>query len=276
MVRRSCERPEDPLVLLMGGRPRAVDAGVRGGTITAREDLTPSLAFFRVRFDDAPRAFVPGQYLTLGITAGTGVVERAYSIASSTRRIEDGYELYVRLVPGGALTPRLFASGPGQRVSLRGPKGRFVLRADDARLHLFVATGCGIAPFMSMLRTLRDDDSPRRVMLLHGVSYVSELAYRGVLEELARDPRWQLTYVPTISRPRDPANAGWPGRTGRVELAVTEICGDPRLAVSNTVAYLCGNPEMIAAVEAILRDWGSASDQIHRERYWPPAAAANG
>lgn len=244
--------------------------GARDATITAREDLTPSLAFFRVRTDDAAPAFVPGQYVTLGMATGTTLIRRAYSIASSARRVADGYELYVRLIPDGALTPLLFACRPGQRVSLRGPKGRFVLRPDDDRVHLFVATGCGIATFMSMLRTLRDDGSPRRVVLLHGVRYASELAYRDFLEELARDVRWRLTYVPTISRPQDRANLGWSGRTGRVEGAVNEVCDRLQLTTSDTVAYLCGNPEMIAAVERILRGRGLHAGQIHHERYWPP------
>ena len=247
-----------------------VERGARDATITAREDLTPSLAFFHVRADGAAPAFVPGQYVTLGLATPTGIVQRAYSIASSARRIADGYELYVRLVPDGALTPLLFTCRPGQRVSLRGPKGRFVLAPGDERAHLFVATGCGIAPFISMLRTLSDDGSPRRVVLLHGVRHASELAYREFLEELARDVRWQLTYVPTVSRPQDLANTAWSGRTGRVEGAVDEVSDHLRLTPSDTVAYLCGNPEMIAAVEGILRGRGLLAGQIHHERYWPP------
>lgn len=239
-------------------------------TITAHEDLTPSLAFFRVRPDVVPPAFVPGQYVTLGLATGTTLVQRAYSIASSARRIADGYELFVRLVPGGALTPHLFTCRSGQRVSLRGPKGRFVLGCDDDRIHLFVATGCGIAPFVSMLRTLQDDGSPRRVAVLHGVSHASDLGYRDYLEGLARDQRWRLTYIPTISRPRDAANAGWSGRTGRVESAIGEVWDRLRLTPSDTVAYLCGNPEMIVTVEELLRGRGLPPDRIRHERYWPP------
>ena len=73
-------------------------------TITAREQLADSLAVFRVRPDADPRPFTPGQYLTLGRMSGTRLVQRAYSVASSARRVIDGYELYIRLIPGGALT----------------------------------------------------------------------------------------------------------------------------------------------------------------------------
>lgn len=77
---------------------------------------------------------------------------------------------------------------------------------------------------MSMLRTLYDDGAPRRIVLLHGVSYARELAYRGFLAELARDVRWRLTYVPTISRPNDPANAGWSGHTPAASNGTSRRC----------------------------------------------------
>lgn len=188
---------------------------------------------------DGGRApLVPGQYVTIGLPAGEHPVERPYSVASSARRLDAGYELYVRLVPAGALTPALFAARPGERLSLRDPKGRFTLAPDDHRTHLFVATGCGLAPFMSMLRTLEDDGAPRAVVLLHGVSYVAELGYRAELARWAADPRGSLTYLPTISRPREAPNAGWSGRTGRVEAVLGSVIRDLGLAPERTVAYV--------------------------------------
>ncbi|HUG55513.1 MAG TPA: FAD-binding oxidoreductase [Candidatus Limnocylindrales bacterium] len=241
----------------------------RGATIVAREDLTPSIAFFRVLPDGETAPFAPGQYVTLGIQGADGPIHRAYSVASSARRLQDGYELYVRLVPHGALTPLLFAALAGQRVWLRPPKGRFVLGADDDRVHLFVATGCGIAPFMSMIRTLRDDGRPRRVILLHGVSYASELGYHDELEELAADPGWRLVYVPTISRPSDPANACWPGQHGRVEAVLREVCDTRGILPSDAVAFLCGNPGMVTEGRSVLWRRGFAHEQIREEMYWP-------
>lgn len=241
----------------------------QGATIVARRDLTPSIAFFRVLPDGQTAPFAPGQYVTLGIEGAAGPVQRAYSVASSARRLRDGYEMYVRLVPGGALTPLLFASRPGQRVLLRPPKGRFVLGADDDRVHLFVATGCGIAPFMSMLRTLRDEGRPRRVVLLHGVSYAGELGYRDELEELAADPRWRLVYVPTVSRPSDPANARWPGWHGRAEAILGKVCDTSGILPSGAVAFLCGNPGMVAEARDVLHRRGFAPEQIREEMYWP-------
>lgn len=246
-------------------------AGRYDATIVGRADLTDGIGFFRVRPDGPPSPFVPGQYVTVGLAGGDRRIERPYSIASSARRLDGGYELYVRLVPGGALTPLLFRSVPGDRVSLRRPKGRFTLAPGDDRTHLFVATGCGLAPFMSMLRTLDDDAAPRPTVLLHGVSYAEELGYRHELEALAGDPRWSFTYVPTVSRPREQRNAGWSGRTGRAESVLGPLIRELALAPDRTVAYVCGNPEMTVAVDAILRAAGFDAGAIHKELYWPLA-----
>lgn len=243
-------------------------------TITDRSDLTETIAFFRVRPESAPKPFEPGQYVTIGLEPRGALVERPYSIASSARRLDDGYELYVRLVPGGALTPALFGSRVGDRVTFRAPKGRFTLGPDDTRVHLFVATGCGLAPFISMLRTLRDAEATRPIVLLHGVSYVRELGYRIFLEDLAADPERHFTYIPTVSRPRAPENTGWNGSTGRAEAVVATVCDRLGLTAATSVAYVCGNPEMTTATKGLLLARGFAREQVHVEEYWPPSRSA--
>jgi NAD(P)H-flavin reductase len=120
-----------------------------------------------------------------------------------------------------------------------------------------------------MLRTLDDDDTPRPTVLLHGVSYADELGYRDEIDRWAVDPRWSLTYVPTISRPAHPRNAGWSGSTGRAETVLGPLLARLGLAPDRTVAYVCGNPEMTVAAEAILRDAGFDQSSIHKELYWP-------
>jgi len=250
-------------------RSVAAESPLYNATIAARTDMTDSLAIFTVDPDGDHRAFVPGQYITVGLAADGRLIQRPYSVASSARRLGEGYELYVRRIRDGALTPLLFAAPASQRIALRGPKGRFTLQPGDDRIHLFVATGCGIAPFMSMLRTLLDDAAPRPTVLLHGVSHVSELTYRELLEKWALSRSWSFSYIPTISRPSDPANAGWRGRTGRVETIVADVCGSLGLTPASCVAYICGNPEMTANVETVLRGRGSAEQQIRTEEYWP-------
>jgi ferredoxin--NADP+ reductase len=148
-----------------------------------------------------------------------------------------------------------------------------MLEPDDERTHLFVSTGTGIAPFISMVRETMAAGQPRRTVMLHGCSYVNELGYREMLEELERDGRYPLQYVPTISRPDHPRNAGWEGRTGRAESVVASVCHDLALRPDKTVVYICGNPEMILNVERILMDRGFPEFHVKKELYWPKGKA---
>ncbi len=69
-----------------------------------------------------------------------------------------------------------------------------------------------------MMRRPSPTGTPRKVVFLNGVSYAHELGYKDMLEDWERTGGYPVTFIPTVSRPNDPANAGWMGRTGRVEM----------------------------------------------------------
>jgi ferredoxin--NADP+ reductase len=182
-------------------------------------------------------------------------------------------------VPILRFTTLLWRLPIGHGMRMIGPKGKFLLEPDDDRTHLLISTGTGIAPFISMMRELQAEGRPRRAVVLHGCSYVEELGYRYLLEGWERDGTYPLAYVPTISRPDDPRNSGWTGRTGRVEAVVHDVARDLGLRPEKTVVYICGNPDMILNVESILMDAGYPEFHVKKELYWPkgktvPAAEA--
>jgi ferredoxin/flavodoxin---NADP+ reductase len=254
------------------GRDIAPEHESYNATLVRRVDDTEDLASFWIRFDGEPTPFEPGQYMTIGVVTEGKILQRPYSVASSSRRTADeGYEMYIRLVPVFRFTTALWRVPVGQRMRMIGPKGRFVLQPDDDRTHLFISTGTGIAPFISMMKTAIDDGQPRRVVLLNGVSYERDLGYRQLLEGWQASGEYPVTYVPTVSRPSDPANAGWHGRTGRVEANVGSVCDELGLTPDNTVAYICGNPEMIVSAEQRLLERGFTEEQVKTELYWPKA-----
>jgi ferredoxin--NADP+ reductase len=246
-------------------------------TLLRREDDTDSLARFWVRADDEAQTFEPGQYMTIGVFADEMLYQRPYSVASAPiARLDEGYEFYVRLVPILRFTTLLWRLPVGHQMRMIGPKGRFMLEPDDERTHLFVSTGTGIAPFISMCRQLLAEGRPRRTVMLHGCSYQDELGYRELLEGWQRDGGYPLTYVPTISRPRDARNAGWKGYTGRAEAVVLEVCREQGLTPEQTVVYLCGNPEMIINVEGVLMDADFPEFHVKKELYWPKGKTPTG
>ena len=128
-------------------------------------------------------------------------------------------------------------------------------------------------PFISMIRETQAAGDLRKTVVLNGCSYVDELGYREELEGWERDGSYPVRYVPTISRPHDPRNAGWSGRVGRVEGVVREVCHDLRLKPEDTVVYICGNPEMILNVEEILMRQGFPEFHVKKELYWPKGKA---
>ena len=259
--------------------PRIVEAEAPqyNARLVRREDMTESLSYFWVRFDGEPTPFEPGQYMTIGVFVDGKIVQRPYSVASAPGVAgESGYEFYVRLVQGGTFTPILWDLPVGHRMRMIGPKGKFMLRPGDERTHIFISSGTGNAPFVSMMRQALHDGTERKVVFLNGVSYAHELGYKDLLEGWERSGEYPVTFIPTVSRPNDPANAAWLGRTGRVETILGPVLDERGLTPANSVAYICGNPDMILAAEQTFLERGYAEDQVHKELYWPKGKEPRG
>jgi ferredoxin--NADP+ reductase len=212
--------------------------------------------------------FSPGQYAALGIRQHGRLVQREYSIASSP--YENLLEFFIERVDDDHITARLFELSPGAEVLVRPPTGSFLLdRASGRPYHLMIATVTGIAPFISMVRTLaieerRGSPSGIRVALLQGASHADEFGYDAELRRLANDRSW-LTYRPTVSRPSE--NPGWSGETGRVEGLIGKVLDSLQWTPRDTTAYLCGHAGMIEQGRKILADRGFHETQIREERY---------
>jgi ferredoxin--NADP+ reductase len=258
-------------------RPITAEDERYNARLVRRDDETESLGYFWVRFDGDPVEFTSGQYMTIGVFVDGKIVQRPYSVASSPRVAgSDGYEMYVRLVEGGLFTPLLWRLPVGHSMRMIGPKGKFTLEPDDERTHIFISSGTGNAPFISMMRNLLEDGRPRRAVFLNGVSYEGDLGYRSILEGWERSGEYPLVYVPTVSRPNDPLNAGWGGRTGRVEAILAPVLDERGLNAGNSIAYICGNPDMILSAEATLLERGYPEEQIKKELYWPKGKEPRG
>lgn len=246
-------------------RPQPRRAIAPNATLVARVGLTPSIARYRIRPDAGVPPFEPGQYFALGLEVEGRFLQRPYSTASAVGTTGE-LEFLVRRVPSGTFTPHLWEVSPGDRIWIGPPKGLFTLQPGDKRTHLFVSTGTGLAPFISMADALLRFEPGVMTVVVHGASYVPELAYRDRLEAWAANGR--LAYVPTISRPADPANAGWDGETGRTEAVLEHVCREFGLDPLGTVAYLCGNPDMIESASAVLAGLGFPEAAIISEHYW--------
>jgi ferredoxin--NADP+ reductase len=270
----------------------ATEASSYNATLAGREEINAQFLVMRVQPDAPLFDFTPGQFAVLGLLGSEArvpeaddeeppaepakLIRRTYSIASSS--VEKRYlEFYVTLITSGELTPRLFALPYGGRLFL-GPRssGGFTLdRVAPGKAVLLIATGTGLAPYMSMLRTMLVHDAKRPFIVLHGARYSWDLGYRGELESLAR-LRANLTYIPSITRrDEDPHFRGNVGRVqSLVEKGVVELLSGVPLDPARMDVFLCGNPDMIRTVREILLargfkpDHGKVPGTVHVEEYW--------
>jgi ferredoxin/flavodoxin---NADP+ reductase len=239
--------------------------------IAKRVDLAPQLWIIRLQVEgDFP--FLPGQYATLGVEGPDNKRwERPYSIASAPHERE--IEFFLELVPGGELTPRLYELKDGDQLLMRKtPKGRFTLDFQSGRTnHLLLSTVTGIAPFVSYVRSLNRDwkegrfRGEHKLFLLNGASRSVEFGYRQELAGVAAEVPW-LKYVPTVSRPWE--DSQWNGETGRADDILRKYADQWGLNGKNTIAYMCGHPEMIEHSKGILKRIGFSKDSMKEEFYW--------
>ena len=233
-------------------------------TLVERVDLTPALSIFSIRPDEPLEGdpiFLPGQYTTIGLNneekPELGSVRRPMSIASAP---ESGSQLdfYIRWVKypesDNPLTHLLWKTRAGDRIYMRTKAvGKFTMEdtvtARDPRMRVTVAAGTGLAPFLSMVRSVVSKDPKAdlsRWAILHGASYPDDLGFREELEQMASEN--SLHYFCSISRPKEASD--WTGDTGRAEdfflpERLSELderlgLGPEGLNPENVVIFICG------------------------------------
>lgn len=216
--------------------------------------------------------FRPGQFMNLGLHLPTGFVSRSYSLASAPGA---PIEVLLARVGEGALTPALFELQPGAPVFLDPkPQGFFTFDYVPPHRELWLlATGTGLGPFLSMLRSGAAFERATRVVLVHGTRGPAELAHRAELEALVGARRGEFRYVPVLSRQPEPDLLQ--GRlTAALQSGELERRAETPLVAESAHVMLCGNPSMIDEVIAQLAERGlrrhrqRVPGHITTEKYW--------
>jgi ferredoxin--NADP+ reductase/benzoate/toluate 1,2-dioxygenase reductase subunit len=198
---------------------------------------------FVLRFDRGNIQFKAGQHIIVGLEGELN--QREYSVYSGED--DDYLEILVREVLNGNVSSQLKHCEPGQLLQVNGPFGSFGIEPFDmfSRKLVFIATGTGIAPFHSFVRSYPGIN----YTLIHGVRFKNE-AYERDDYEAGR--YFLCTSTETTG-----------GRKGRVTKFLTTYQVDQKM-----LFYMCGNNNMIYEVYHILRDKGIADEKIFTEVYF--------
>ncbi|NHN76513.1 ferredoxin--NADP reductase [Azotobacter chroococcum] len=205
--------------------------------------------------------FENGQFVMIGLEAEGRPLMRAYSIASPN--YEEHLEFFSIKVQNGPLTSRLQHLKEGDQLMVsRKPTGTLVTGDLLPGKHLYMlSTGTGLAPFMSLIQDPEVYERFEKVVLIHGVRQVSELAYQQfITEHLPQNEyfgdavREKLIYYPTVTREsyRNQGRLTDLMRSGKL----FEDIGLPPLNPQDDRAMICGSPSMLDESCEVLDSFG--------------------
>jgi propane monooxygenase reductase subunit len=220
--------------------------------VEALEPLTSDIRRLHLRvLDDEPFEFKPGQYVDIHVPGHEGE-HRSFSMANTN---PGELEFMIKLYPGGRFSG-LLADGaikPGDELQVTGPYGVFTLRSSSPRRLLFIGGGAGMAPILSLLRSLGENGSDREATYYYGARTEADLFH---LQELSGLP---CGFVPACSEDSN----GWAGESGLITEVVDRLEGD----IAEVDAYVCGPPPMVEAAIALLEAKGVPEAHIYFDKF---------
>ncbi|MFQ5835277.1 MAG: NADH:ubiquinone reductase (Na(+)-transporting) subunit F, partial [bacterium] len=175
--------------------------------------------------------FKPGQYVQVKIPTGKSFEYRAYSIASETK-YKDRIMLDVRLIEGGLGSTYLHSLKEGDEVEFVGPYGEFVVKDTDKEI-ICVAGGVGLCPIRSIISSMLDEGTDRKITLFYGVRQKRDLYYYEELKKLEEKHK-NFHFIPALDTPEPE----WEGEVGLVTEVMKRYL--TRDGADNMEAYLCG------------------------------------
>ena len=220
--------------------------------------------------------FTAGQFARIGLKVGDELVVRAYSIVSSP--FDETLEFFSIVVPEGAFTSNLQHLQVGDELSLEKiPYGFLTLARYQLPLPQdlwLLATGTGLAPFLSMLQDFETWQNYQNIYLVYSVRTAAELAYVERIQEIKDvfgEGHTGFQFIPVITR--DPTAALHDRLPTLIENGELEKAAGLQFNPQTTHVMLCGNPQMVDDTKAALKARGLTMNRrgegnIAVENYW--------
>jgi propane monooxygenase reductase subunit len=203
--------------------------------------------------------FFPGQYVDIAVP-GAGAT-RSFSMANTSSRESGQLEFVIKVYPDGLFSHFLDTRlAIGDRLNLTGPFGAFTLRdGHDADL-IFVGGGAGMAPILSLLRSMAERGIQRKATYYYGARRRRDLCFDKELRALEESlPGFR--YVPALSEPVE--SDGWDGEVG----LITDVVRRYEADLKGAHAYVCGPPPMVEAAMPLLTTLGVPEKRIYYDKF---------
>lgn len=241
------------------------------GLVASNVHWTENLFSLRIEADVAP--FSAGQYTSLALDVEGVRVAQPYSILSAPDASPLEFFFYTQL--DGQLSAQLARLHPGDRVWVQQtPEGRFTLdQVPPGRDLWLLATGTGVSPFLSLLRTPEPWQRFEHIVLVYAVRHWSDVAYEEVLKELQTQYGERFTFVPFVSREKV-ENTVHGHIPASISNGTLERVATRGMSTHNSRFMLCGNPGMVQDALNALEQRGFTRSQegktghITLEAYW--------
>lgn len=230
------------------------------GSVVENRQWTDEL--FSLYIDVPLAEFKAGQFVRIALDIDGEQVARPYSLVNAPH--EEQLEIYFNIVPEGPLSPGLAALKAGDEVRVVDKASGFLTIGEVPEVdHLWLmATGTGIGPFLSCLKTDEPWQRFRKIVLGYSVRFAEELSYTETISRLLKEHPGQMEFVPFVTR--EEMDGAFNSRiTTNIENGELEKRVGIPLEPETSHIMMCGNSAMIQGVSDLLQSRGM---RRHRRR----------
>ncbi|WP_163754281.1 NADH:ubiquinone reductase (Na(+)-transporting) subunit F [Mycobacterium botniense] len=235
--------------------------------VVSKKHVTHDMCHLVVRLlDPAEIKFFPGQYVDFTVPGSDEI--RSFSMANTSALQNGLLEFVIKIYPDGLFSQFLeHRLAPGDRLTIKGPYGMFTLRDNPGAGLVFIGGGAGIAPILSVLRSMAERGVDRVSRFYYGVRTKQDLCFEDELRALEHKlPKFE--YIPALS---EPGEDDWNGETG----LITDVVRRCETNLADTDCYVCGPPPMVEAALELLPSLGVNSARIFYDKFTTTGEPAN-